>query len=219
MSKPRSAPPGTSATTRLWTTMLACGWGLASAYTLFHSFLVTHDTRLTVAAIVPLITVWAVLERKRWGRLALLGLSATALGLLLFMLGGATNSMTTLPEAEKNLAGYMDIALSSFGNNPQIALIVFVLALSTGYWMRRPAVVAEFERGKRSTLAVAQKAIAMSLVAFWGVTVLLVPGGENKIPNKPKANAPGKPKPDHPKPGEKPNTKSTTLLDRAASKR
>jgi hypothetical protein len=138
---------------------------------------------------VPLITVWAVLERKRWGRLALLGLSATALGLFAYTLGGVAASASDWPPAEQNLAKYVEMTLNSFGDKQEIALIVLGLALSTGFWMRRPAVVAEFERGKRATLAVAQKAIAMSLVAFWGITVLLVPGATESMTKKTPSNA------------------------------
>lgn len=188
MSKPLSVPTGTSASTRFWTTVLACGWGLASAYILFYSLLNNGSTRLIVGALVPLVTVWAVLERKRWGRLALLGLSATALGLFLYTLGGVAASTWNLPASERSLAHIVENTLSSFGDKSEIALIVLVLALSTGYWMRRPAVVAEFEKGKRATLAVAQKAIAMSLVAFWGVTVLLVPGAPENTKKSPKTD-------------------------------
>jgi hypothetical protein len=185
MSVPSSGPSSVPASTRLLTTLLASGWGLASAYTLFHSLLVAPDARLCFAALVPLIVVWATLERKRWGRLALLGLSATALGMFVSLLGlvAATGHNTLLP-AEQNLSNYFQIALRYFGDSQEIALTVLGLAMMSGVWMRKPLVVAEFERGKRSTLAVAQKAIAMSLVAFWGVTVLLLPPSVDKTAAK-----------------------------------
>jgi hypothetical protein len=183
------------------TTLLACGWGLASAYTLLHSLLITHNAQPCLAALVPLVAVWATLERKRWGRLALLGLSATALGLFVTLTGLVAASASKLPEAEHNFARYTEIALGYFNHRPEIALTVLGLALTTGFWMRRPVVVAEFERGKRATLAVAQKAIAMSLVGFWGVTVLLapLPGQKDNAQKekKPEITKPDKPAPPH----------------------
>jgi hypothetical protein len=173
MSVPNSGSSSTPASTRLLTTLLASGWGLASAYTLFHSLIVRPDARLCFAALVPLVIVWATLERKRWGRLALLGLSATALGMFVSLLGTVAATANDVPNP--SLSTYAQIALGHFGNKPEIALCVLGLAMMTGVWLRRPLVVAEFERGKRATLAVAQKAIAMSLVVFWGVTVLLSP--------------------------------------------
>lgn len=173
MSKPNPAPHGTPPSSHLLTTLLACAWGLASAYTLFHALINTHDPRLFLASLIPLVAVWATLERKRWGRLALLGLSATAMGLFAALLGSVAKTMGQLKLAEQHSGKFMELILAYFDNRAEIALSVFVLALTTGLWLRRPAVVAEFERGKKATLAVAQRAIAMSLVAFWGVTVLL----------------------------------------------
>src|SRR5262245_51587167 len=148
MSAPSPGPPKTPPSTRLLTTLLASGWGLASAYTLFHSLIVLPDARLCFAALVPLVVVWATLERKRWGRLALLGLSATALGMFASLLGlvAATASKDT-SITNPSLSAYVQVALGHFGNKQEVALCVLGLAMMTGVWMRRPLVVAEFERG------------------------------------------------------------------------
>ncbi len=171
---PRGAP---TASARLVTTLLASGWGLAAAYVLFHSLLVTHDVQPCFVALVPLVVVWATLERKRWGRLALLGLSATALGLFIAALGNAASQKDYGVKVPRHaLQYYFNLALhNKYFDSPTTMLTVLTLAAMTGFWMRRPAVVAEFERGKRSTLAVAQKAIAMSLVGCWGLTVMFSP--------------------------------------------
>ena len=64
---------GSTQTPRLSTTLLALAWGITSAYILFYSLLISHNIRPCLAALVPLVITWATLERKRWGRLALLG--------------------------------------------------------------------------------------------------------------------------------------------------
>jgi hypothetical protein len=166
---------------RLLTTLLASSWGLASAYILFYSLLVTHDARPCFAALIPLVVVWATLERKRWGRLALLGLSSTALGLFAAALGySASVGNRWLPAENQNILGYLNVALHLYGyNSPGAALITLSLAATTGIWLRRPVVAAEFERGKRATMAVAQKAIAMTCVGCWGLTIAFLPNLNN----------------------------------------
>lgn len=176
MSQQNLSVNGTPTSARLLTTLLASCWGLSSAYILFHALLVTHDPRPCFAALVPLVIVWATLERKRWGRLALLGLSATALGLFVAAVGFiAAVGDRWLHPAERNLANYAKIALNLYSADPMTALTVLVLAATTGLWLRRPIVIAEFERGKRATLAAAQRAIAMLLVSCWGMTVIFTP--------------------------------------------
>jgi hypothetical protein len=167
---------GTPASARLLTTVIAGCWGLSSAYLLFNSLLVTHDTRPCLAALVPLIVVWATLERKRWGRLALLGLSATALGLFAAGLGYvASLGDHWLRPTDRNLAGYVRMALPLFADNPTAAYATLILAVTTGLWLRRPVVIAEFERGKRATLALAQRGIALSLVGCWALALIFTP--------------------------------------------
>ena len=162
---------------RLSTTLLAIAWGITSAYILFHSLLVSHDTRPCLAALAPLVVTWATLERKRWGRLALLGLSAVALGLFVGSLGLAASIIyATLPVAQQTPTRCLQMALGFFGEkNPFAGGIVIGLAAMTGLYLRRPSVIAEFERGKAQTLALAQKGIAAVLVGSWGLTFLGAP--------------------------------------------
>ncbi len=162
---------------RLSTTLLAIAWGITSAYILFHALLVTHDTRPCLAALAPLVITWATLERKRWGRLAFLGLSAVALGLFVGALGLAASIIhATLPAAQQTPLRCIEMALGFFGEkNPFAGGIVIGLAAMTGLHLRRPGIVLEFERGKRQTLALAQKGIAAVLVGSWGLTFLGAP--------------------------------------------
>lgn len=190
------APP----TTRFLTTLLASSWGFAAAYTLFHALLISHDLRLFSASLVPLITVWATLERKRWGRLALLGLSATALGLFAALLGFVAQEFTRLQPDEQTPERFAALLLACFDHRAGIALTLLALALATGFWMRQPTVVAEFERGKKATLAAGQRAIALCLVAFWSVSLLLTPTSrrpaeKSKTPQRVTKSARQKPAP------------------------
>ena len=162
---------------RFSTTMLALAWGITSAYILFHSLLVSHDIRPCLAALAPLVITWATLERKRWGRLALLGLSCVALGLFVGSLGLSASVMRmTLPASQQTPMRCLEIALGFFGEkNPFAGGIVVSLAAMTGIYLRRPSVIAEFESGKQQTLALAQRAIAIVLVGSWGLTFLGTP--------------------------------------------
>ncbi|MCS6776497.1 MAG: hypothetical protein RMJ43_05695 [Chloroherpetonaceae bacterium] len=192
---------GAPSTTRFFTTLLASGWGFAAAYALFHALLISHDLRLFTASLVPLMAVWATLERKRWGRLALLGMSATALGLFVALLGSVAQVFTRLKPEEQTAERFSVLVLAYFDQRAEIALTLLALALMTGFWMRRPTVVAEFERGKKATLAAGQRAIALCLVAFWGVSLLLAPA--SRPVEKPKTprriTTPSRPKPAQPR--------------------
>lgn len=166
---------------RLSTTLLAIAWGITSAYILFYSLLVSHNVRPCLAALVPLVITWATLERKRWGRLALLGLSCAAMGLFVGTLGlSASVVHATLPVAEQTPLRCLTMALGFFGEkSPLAGGVIVALAAMTGLYLRRPNVAAEFEQGKKQTMALAQKGIAAALVGSWGLTFIGAP-----LPNR-----------------------------------
>jgi hypothetical protein len=164
-----------SPNTRRLTTLLASGWGLFSAYIFFQSLLITHDTRLCCVGLVPLVVVWATLERKRWGRLALLGLSATTLGIFTVVVAYLASFGVRIHPSPSSIASDARLALHIFTNSPNLALIVLALSMATGLWLCRREVIAEFNHGKRKNLAIAQHVIAFCLVGCWGLTVALVP--------------------------------------------
>ncbi len=177
MTSPNSNSSSVSGGIRLTTTLIACAWGLASAYTLFFSLLVKPNMRYFLIALFPLVAVWATIERKRWGRLALLGLSSAALGFFAANIGRVIS--VNYPAYQKgtlNVEDVVETLLKPFNYQPQIAMAVLVLAAMTAFWMCRPNVRAEYERGKNATLAVAQRAIAMTVVGCWGITFLLPTG-------------------------------------------
>lgn len=163
---------------RFTTTIIAGAWGLASAYLLFYSLLVKPDMRLFLSSLLPLVAVWATIERKRWGRLALLGLSSASLGFFAASVGLAIS--VNFKELQSGKAGFESlinaVLKNGFNDQPQIAFAILVLAAMTAYWMCLPNVRTEYERGKNAKLAVAQRAIAMTVVGCWGITFLLPTG-------------------------------------------
>src|SRR5579871_1738602 len=141
------------------TNLVAGSWAVLAFYLMARALLVTREWVVSIVALIPLLAVWATLERKRWGRLALLGISLTALGLCVTAFGmiACLNSVGYKP------AHYALHALTLYGRNPETLLIIVLLAIATGIWMLRATVVAEFEQNKRAVLAIGQRAIAGAL--------------------------------------------------------
>ncbi len=145
------------------TTLLAVGWGLLASYQLLMALLITHSVRFLLVTPLVLVMVWATLERKRWGRLALLGISVTALAG--YAVGAEVAHAVGAEEGQAALALVSD-------SNP-VAVLSLLLAACTAIWMCMPAVVREFEQGKRPVLRAGQRGIAVALVAVWGLTLML----------------------------------------------
>ena len=168
---PNHGAPGPRANSM--TTMLASCWGLVSAYVLCAAIMAGIAPKAMAftifATLVPLVAVWATIERKRWGRLALFGLSATAIGLFIAAFG-----LVAAFQANGRSAEDLEVYLPHFVDRSVFGALVLV-AVINAYWLRRPAVIAEFEFQKRSGLAIAQRVIATSLVGCWGMTMILTP--------------------------------------------
>lgn len=129
-----------------------------------------------MAALVALIVVWATLERKRWGRLALQGLSATTLGMFIAALGYVARiSGPWTGQVVSDLASYVQGALGIYSSDTAMGYTIVVLACISSLWLSRPAIIAEFERGKKRDLAAAQGLIAIALVGCWGAIVISNP--------------------------------------------
>ena len=167
---------GTSPFAVRCTTLLACLWGSAAAYILCHSLIVTHNKRYTVAALVSLITVWATLERKRWGRMALIGVSVTTIGIFGFFVSAFSafpgssqpSQVRTLHKAVAQVAAYYGISLP-------VVFGFLLLAVVSSLWLCRAEVVTEFEQHKRPVLVSGQRVIATALIACWGAAIALNP--------------------------------------------
>lgn len=145
------------------TTFFAVGWGLLAAYQLLAGMLVTHSVRFMVDGPVALLMVWAALERKRWGRLALLGMSLTVM--LVCLIG------MRLPDV--NSAEGVHATLAFFATSPGGLGALLLLAGWTAFWLVRRQIIAEFEQGKRSTLRMGQRVIALTLVGLWALMLIL----------------------------------------------
>lgn len=171
-------PGVTSTSVRQTTTFLASTWGLASAYTLVNSLLITHDMRFCFAALAPLAAAWGTLERKRWGRLALLSLASIALG----GFAVATGLILAMTANKVQLSTSITAILKIFGDPPIVALFSLFLSLITVLWLRRGVVSEEFNHGKRSHLSSGQKTIATAVVGSWCVTFFFAPFTANIKP-------------------------------------
>ena len=153
------------------TNLLAGCWAVLAFYLMARSLLITREWVACIVAPIPLLAVWATMERKRWGRLTLLGISLTALGLTMTALG-----LAACLDGEGHTPAYYALqALNLYTHSPGISLTVVVLALVTGLWLRRESVVAEFEQNKRPVLKLGQQAIAGMLVVCWTLLVMFAP--------------------------------------------
>ena len=161
----RIAPVRCKASTaaRSGTTLFAVGWGLLASYQLLQGLLVTHSLRFMVVGPLALLMVWATLERKRWGRLALLGMSGTVV--IVCLVGDRL--------ADASGAVGLHTTLHFFAAVPGGLVALLLLAAWTIFWMHRSIIVAEFEQGKRSGLQTGQRAIAAALVGFWAALLIL----------------------------------------------
>ncbi len=149
------------------TTLLASCWGVLAVYALIHALLIQHSLILAFAYFFPLLAVWAALERKRWGRLSLLGMCLLMPVILLVVLLYLDNAHLRL-----NLDALIHFGMlqSCGGMLPGISLIM--LSMAGTYWFSHPQAVAEFERNKRPALARAQHSIALTLASIWALMVL-----------------------------------------------
>ena len=185
-----SVPPTSlplSSISRGVTTLLCCGWGYSFAYSFFQCILENSSPMVLLAAALPLLAVWAALERKRWGRLALIGLSLLAPGLFALMLIAlAYSNEVWIRPSDRHLFGYIDTALRLFSDSPSTTIGVLVLAAATAIWLCIPIVRDEYIKKKKPFLTPGQRVIAASIISIWGITMIATPTTvENRTPNIP----------------------------------
>ena len=157
------------------TNAIACLWGAAAAYLLWHSLIITHNARFSAAASASLAAVWATLERKRWGRLAMMGLSITTVGAFAFLMGAfGAFGKESLPQVQMLGSALRSLA-RMYGFSVPAVIGLVALAAATGLWMLHPAVSAEFNHNKKLSLAGAQRGIAVGLVCCWAAAIAQMP--------------------------------------------
>ena len=149
------------------TTLLASGWGVLAVYALIHALVIQHSVFIAFAYFFPLLAVWAVLERKRWGRLSLLGMCLlTPVILLVLLLYLDADHLHLKPDA----LVHFGMLQSCGGMLPGVSLVM--ISMAGTYWFSHPHAIAEFERNKRPSLARAQHSIALTLASIWALMVL-----------------------------------------------
>ena len=169
------------------TTLLCCGWGYSFAYSFFQCIVENSKPLVLLASALPLVAVWAALERKRWGRLALIGLSLLAHGLFALMLIVlAYSNEHWIPPSDQHLVGYFGTALRLFSDSPSTTIGILFLSAITATWLCIPTVRDEYIKKKKPFLTPAQRVIAATVISVWGITMIATPTiVESRTPNIP----------------------------------
>ena len=182
-----SAPCRLDSVSRALTTLLCCGWGYSFAYSFFRCVLDRSGLFVCLAAALPLAAVWAALERKRWGRLVLIGLSmlAQALFSLMVTLLIFSHHQRVFP-TEQHLFSCVRYALHLYGETQESAIGVLILSAVTAGWFCMPHVRSEYLQRKKPYLTPGQRIIAVSVVSIWGLTMMATPTlPESRSPDLP----------------------------------
>lgn len=153
----------------LATDLIASAWIAASVYTLLlicipSGPLILNDLLVTL---IPLITACAALERWRWSRGAMLGMSVVILLDLTcaaVRVGMAENGPVM---SAVRLPVLWATVLSGFNGDVAYGALVAALAGLTTLWMARPAVKQEFDYRKRVATRRSQVVIAALFVLVY----------------------------------------------------
>ncbi len=163
------------------TTFVTIGWGIVSAFTMFRALFFEHSIALALAYIIVLLVVWAALGRKRWGRLALLGMSvavpltfAVCLAYFAYILGHGVDPFISTSSSAR--------WITSFCCGPTPAVGLIVVSLLAGLWLQHPAAAAEYNQGKHRNLASSQRGIAAFFVGLWLILVYSGSLGAKPLP-------------------------------------
>ncbi len=170
---PPVAAKAVPASVRRITTTLVALWGLLSAYALAYGAIVETDLRTILASIVPLAAVWAAMDRKRWGRMTLVFVSAIAcIGYVITLMYVAATGRGWM-DGEFTLANCASMALREMWNDyPEAGIVGLGLAAFSLFWMFRRTVLQEFSKGKQIKLSPGQRVIAIVLAFLWLYTML-----------------------------------------------
>ncbi|HLJ57896.1 MAG TPA: hypothetical protein VKT77_22855 [Chthonomonadaceae bacterium] len=167
--------------TRVMTSLLCCIWGFTFGATFFECILDACGPLALFAAILPLVSIWAALERKRWARMVLMTLSALAIALFAIMAVWIACSDQGLPgAADRDLQGFLLYALNHFSVTPGSALWILVLSATTLIWLCLPWVREEFASMKDPSLTPGHLLIAGWIVVFWGATMIATPAQDER---------------------------------------
>ena len=156
------------------TTTLAMGWiGLTVYERLWATTLRIHsDWWPWTSAVLILTVAWSVLSRKRWGRLALLGIAiATGCGGAAHLVG---DHLHWPPAALERVSGVLLAPIPGAADHyDALSALFFTIAVGTIVWFLQPAVRTEFEARKAPSTSGFQRGIATFLVGCWVCAELL----------------------------------------------
>lgn len=147
------------------TTVIAMSWVTLTFYGFMHLASVS-SIRLGIwtAAFITILVAWSVIERKRWGRLALLGIASC----ILADAACAVYCLLSVSLTPRETPVLITVERSYIGS-PFFGLLILLLCALTILWLLRRSVRDEFERRKRAATRRYQVGIALTLVGICGI--------------------------------------------------
>ncbi len=149
------------------TTILGCCWMVLAIYSAVRAMeygWMSNDPALWWSLILSCLIAWAVIERKRWGRISLQGLALANILQLLF-------AMLLVADAVANISisavPWLPSSFHVYGRGMLFGVALSALSVISLIWFRHPEVVAEFETGKQRSTRKWQLYIAYTLVFGW----------------------------------------------------
>lgn len=152
------------------TTGIAMSWVLLAVYG-FLCFAAASPSRLEVwiTALTILVVAWSVMERKRWGRFALLGIAACrivdAAYALYRLYGAAHGSAFATPYVLRAIE-------QTYFGSLAYGLLLLLLCAVTLAWLLRQSVRVEFDVGKRMATRRWQITLAVLLTGICGLNTV-----------------------------------------------
>jgi hypothetical protein len=168
-SRPVERVPVAARAQDLFTDSLISAWVVICIYGLLLMLLPSVDlnTGDLLITLVPMAAACAALQRWRWSRNALMGISA----LILCDAGCAAMRLARVHDSPfpKMLVHpkLWQVVLSGFSGTPWFGAGVVTLAVVTMLWLPRPSVRATFEYRKRAKTRRCQLGIAAVLIAAY----------------------------------------------------
>jgi hypothetical protein len=116
--------------------------------------------------ITHLIVSWAVMERKRWARLAMIGICSVLVADMTVAAWLLILSPDSVTSAVLRGSSYWTTLLNVYGCGTVFGLILFVLSMGSIWWLSRNHVREEFDRRKKRETSRFQGGIAAALVCI-----------------------------------------------------
>jgi hypothetical protein len=172
-----SPPPPNGRRVRTWqsegTNALGVGWVALPMYRFLCILARSGFVPIELfAVLLSAVVAWAVLERKRWGRLAMLGIAAFTLADYIDALYRLTYTPLSMALPPPNRRPFMVELLYSEGGGSVFGILPPLFCLITLFWLSWEPIQMEFERRKCAATRRLQHGIAILLVAVCGIGML-----------------------------------------------